>query len=228
MYHISTLRAIIRSLNKHQQKTEATKRKLLKAARQIFARDGFEATRIDDIARSAGYTRGAFYAHFQTKEDLFFALLEQQADRRLEKVRLALESQTDDQGRIRAMRESYIANLNDKQWPILLMEFKLYALRHPKLRAKLADAHRRIATRMKLEKLASVLPSIFQMNLDRKEQIRIGLEATMCGLVLQQAYDPKSISRTEAEALLGLCFHSLVQACGPTEDSSVVRHGSSV
>ena len=42
-------------------------------------RDGFEAARIEDIAAASGHTRGAFYANFETKEDLFLALLEQQS-----------------------------------------------------------------------------------------------------------------------------------------------------
>src|SRR3954470_10444855 len=65
--------------NKHQQKTEETRGRLLKSARKVFSRDGFEAARLEDIAKDAGYTRGAFYAHYDSKEDLFFALLEQQA-----------------------------------------------------------------------------------------------------------------------------------------------------
>ncbi len=66
-------------VNKHQQKSEATRRKLLEAALRIFVRDGFEAARLEDIAKESGHTRGAFYANFDTKEDLFLALLEQQA-----------------------------------------------------------------------------------------------------------------------------------------------------
>jgi len=49
----------------------------LLAAEQTFARDGYEAARLEDIAARAGYTRGAFYANFDSKEDIFFALLEQ-------------------------------------------------------------------------------------------------------------------------------------------------------
>src|SRR5437764_12953955 len=67
------------SLNKHQQKTEETRHKLLKSAQKVFARVGFEAASIQDIAKDAGHTRGAFYAHFGCKEDLFFALLEHEA-----------------------------------------------------------------------------------------------------------------------------------------------------
>src|SRR5215475_2261477 len=76
-----------RNGNKHQQRTEATRQALLDSARRIFARDGFEACRIEDLAGATGHTRGAFYAHFRTKEDLFFALLEQEAERRVVQIR---------------------------------------------------------------------------------------------------------------------------------------------
>src|SRR5450631_3435825 len=120
--------------NKHQQRTEATKRKLLRAARRIFARDGFEAASISDIAAEAGHTRGAFYAHFKAKEDLFFALLEEQSSANLEKLRAILEGGPMEQ-RLECLREFYATRIDDRQWPMLVFEFKLYALRHPRLRA---------------------------------------------------------------------------------------------
>jgi AcrR family transcriptional regulator len=39
-------------------------------------RDGFEAARLEDIAARAGRSRGAFYANYRDKEELFFALRE--------------------------------------------------------------------------------------------------------------------------------------------------------
>src|SRR5579871_5690522 len=77
--------------NKHQQRTAATRRSLLQSARRIFARVGFEASRIEDIAAATGHTRGAFYAHFPTKEDVFFAIFEQEAGRRIEEIRQVLD-----------------------------------------------------------------------------------------------------------------------------------------
>src|SRR6202165_2908647 len=71
------------------ERTEATRRKLLAAADRIFARDGFEAARLEDIAAGAGYTRGAFYAHFGGKEEIFFALLEQWVRQRIDSVTAA-------------------------------------------------------------------------------------------------------------------------------------------
>ncbi len=59
-----------------QERAQRTRKKLLEAARITFSRDGFELTRLDDIAMLAGKSRGAFYAHFENKEDIFFAVFE--------------------------------------------------------------------------------------------------------------------------------------------------------
>ena len=86
--------------NKHQQRTEATRLALLESARRVFASQGFEASRIEDIAAETGHTRGAFYAHFSSKEDLFFALLEQETSRRVHRIRTAMESHEDPELRL--------------------------------------------------------------------------------------------------------------------------------
>src|SRR5579862_1285503 len=108
-----------REQTKHQQRTEATRRALLEAALRIFARDGFQASRIEDIAGATGHTRGAFYAHFNSKEDLFFALFEQQAGDRLRDLRFSLERCADSDSRLRALRKFYVARASDRQWAML-------------------------------------------------------------------------------------------------------------
>src|SRR5271154_6388719 len=102
------------AVNKHQQKSEETRRKLLDAALRIFARDGFEAARLEDIAKESGHTRGAFYANFDTKEDLFFALLEQQASERLKDLQRRLEKHDSVPGRLRTLRNFYLARATDR------------------------------------------------------------------------------------------------------------------
>jgi len=54
-----------------------TRQALLAAARDLFAADGFQATRTEEIVRRAGLTRGALYHHFRDKEDLFRAVYEE-------------------------------------------------------------------------------------------------------------------------------------------------------
>ncbi|HLJ50277.1 MAG TPA: TetR family transcriptional regulator [Bryobacteraceae bacterium] len=187
------------ALNKHQQRTEATRRALIDSARRIFARDGFEACRIEDIAAATGHTRGAFYAHFQTKEDLFFALLEQEANGRADQIRAALAccETVDDQ--LAAVRSFYVKRFADRRWAVLMLEFKLFALRHPKLRPRLAATHRRIRASLKLD--------IQQMC---EEHRKAALESILAALTLEQAYDPRRLSKEQAAHLLGLLFDVLV------------------
>ncbi len=54
-----------------------TRRALLATARQLFAENGFRATRTEEVVRRAGLTRGALYHHFRDKEDLFRAVFEE-------------------------------------------------------------------------------------------------------------------------------------------------------
>lgn len=56
------------------ERTESTRKLLLKEARELFARDGFAATSIDDIVATADLTKGALYHHFPKKEVLFEAV----------------------------------------------------------------------------------------------------------------------------------------------------------
>lgn len=199
-------------LNKHQKRTAATKEKLLRAASRIFARDGFEASRIEEIAADAGYTRGAFYAHFKTKEDLFFALLEQQASSHLEKLRALLkECHTQDQ-KMCAVREYYAGHTSQHQWSVLTLEFKLYALRHPRLRAKLAASYRRIKSRMTLQDLDELFPTGLGWSAKSREEMRRVCEVLRSGIVLEHAYDSENFPEADASQTLRSVFDLLVKA----------------
>ena len=57
-----------------ERRLEHTRSLLLDAAKEVFAEKGFMAASLDDIASAAGYTKGAIYKHFATKEDLFLAV----------------------------------------------------------------------------------------------------------------------------------------------------------
>jgi AcrR family transcriptional regulator len=207
-------------LSKHQQRTEATRRALLDAARRIFARDGFEASRIEDIAEATGHTRGAFYAHFNSKEDLFFALFEQEAGDRFRDLRSVMERCPDTAARLRALRKFYVARVSDRQWVMLALEFKLFALRHPKLRARLARTHRRIRESLKLEIISKLIPELMKERRELREVRRVALEAVLNGLVLEHAYDPETISQAQATAVLGRMFDVLMAAKNHTANGS--------
>src|SRR5579875_294183 len=166
-------------VNKHQQRTEATRRKLLKSARRVFARDGFEAARIEDIAIDAGHTRGAFYANFESKEDVFFALLEQLARERFAAIQRLMDCCSNPEERLEALREYYVTRTADRQWVMLMLEFKLFALRHGHLRAKFAAALRRIRSSINFDAILDLLPARIQLSEDADEVRRAALEAAL-------------------------------------------------
>jgi AcrR family transcriptional regulator len=192
--------------NKHQQKSEATRRKLLTSARRVFARSGFEAARIEDIANDAGHTRGAFYASFESKESLFLALLEQQISEHVNRLKQQLQQCHSQAAKLVALRDYYLARAADRQWSMLMLEFKLFAVRHPRLRPKLARAHAQIRSSIK----AQIVGLLDCRSCNAPEDAtRVSLEASLHGLVLQHAYDPETLPNEQLLSILGRIFDTL-------------------
>lgn len=65
------------TVNRQMARSAATRRKLIRAGRTLFARKGYAAVATEEIVRRAGVTRGALYHQFPAKEDLFLAVYEQ-------------------------------------------------------------------------------------------------------------------------------------------------------
>src|SRR5947209_13717801 len=199
--------------NKHQARTEATKKKLIDAAFQVFTRDGFAAARIEDIAAHAGFTRGAFYAHFNSKNDLFFGLMEAKAAQRQERIRRSLEGCETAAEKLSAFRDFYAMHGADRQWGILLVEFKLYAIREPKLHQQLAEAHRNLRARLS-SWIREAGIEVAEKQITHHEEVRAALEAAYMGLVLERAYDPKRLSEGRVRRFLAEIFDAVTAESG--------------
>ncbi|HTE69939.1 MAG TPA: helix-turn-helix domain-containing protein, partial [Actinomycetes bacterium] len=65
------------------ERREQTRQELLTAAEACFVSRGFHATSVDQVAERAGYTKGAVYSNFASKEDLFFAVYQRRVERML-------------------------------------------------------------------------------------------------------------------------------------------------
>lgn len=59
-----------------QLQSEQTREQIIRTATQLFARRGFHGTSMSDLAAAAGLTKGAFYHHFESKDALFFAVVD--------------------------------------------------------------------------------------------------------------------------------------------------------
>ncbi len=195
--------------SRQQARTDATRRKLLLAAEQTFARDGYEAARLEDIAAQAGYTRGAFYANFDSKEDIFFALLEQWVAQRISEVNVLLRRHDNPQQRLRALRQHYAEIAQDRRLALLSLEFKLFAVRHP-------EAHARLRARQRgLRSCGGDILRRVMKSLGRSLPISSAAAATALGafshaMLLEHLVDSNSLSEAEIRNLLGLFFDAVV------------------
>ncbi len=68
----------------------ATRERLLDAAGAVFAERGFAASTIEDVCERAGFTRGAFYSNFETKDELLVQLLDREEVKLLERFNAAV------------------------------------------------------------------------------------------------------------------------------------------
>ena len=64
-------------MRRTKEEAEQTRQDLLDAALTVFSQKGYTATRLEDVARAAGVTRGAIYHHFGSKAELYSALIEE-------------------------------------------------------------------------------------------------------------------------------------------------------
>jgi AcrR family transcriptional regulator len=201
-----------RSRTRQAERTRATRRKLLDAAKLIFAKDGFEAARLEDIAARAGYTRGAFYAHFDSKEDIFFALFEEWVGERIETLTSALRRHSDPEEKLVALRTHYAELAKDRRLVLISMEFKLYALRHPEAHARLRNRHRRIRASI-AELFSEIMGALGRTIPIDYPAAAACLAAVSQGLLVEHLSDPKTLSDGDVRQVLGMFFDSIFSGC---------------
>jgi AcrR family transcriptional regulator len=117
------------------ERREQTKRKLIRAAIDVIARDGFHAASVDAIAAKAGFSIGALYSNFGAKDDLFFAVF----DEHVSWFEAQLTEAAAREDRQAAVVEWMSAMDRQPQQFFVFVEFWAYAVRKPKLRGRLAE-----------------------------------------------------------------------------------------
>jgi AcrR family transcriptional regulator len=194
-----------------QKRALLTRQQLIKSARATFAKVGFENTRIEDIASNADKTRGAFYANFKDKEDVFFAIFEEELDHDIQKIRPLLQKVSTLADRLHALAR-YLCYLGkDRQRTLLNLEFKLYAIRHPARRKRLADLYSLMRLRCSLPEIDELLPEYQRRNKQRRaESLAVG--GVMDGLAINQLFDPGLMKDQDTIRYLELCLWEKLQA----------------
>ncbi len=118
---------------------DETRQRLFEAAAQVFEERGIGAASIDAIAAAAGFTRGAFYSNFDSKDELIIAMLEDHVERSLQHHRDLLARYSNAADYIAALRSSERSRQDPLgRAPLLHMELILFAARAEQRRPELA------------------------------------------------------------------------------------------
>jgi AcrR family transcriptional regulator len=132
-----------------KQKQERTRSSLLRSAAKLISQRGITEASVDEIAGHAGYTKGAFYANFTSKEAMFLAMLDEKYAAELERLEAHLPGDGQPADEVRESAEDFVRFArSDPDWPKLYFEFVAYAARKAQFRRELARRDRAMRARI--------------------------------------------------------------------------------
>ncbi len=180
-----------------RRRREETRARLLEAATSVLARSGFERATLDEIVREAGFSKGAFYVHFESKDDLFWAMLAERISHQQEAFRRAVDYSKSMDENVRTILSAAFGLLGeDPLWGSLFMEFHAHAARNDKVRQRLGAMYE--AWRQLIVDILSVSREAGRMRKDADlELMATVLVATVEGSIIQSHLAPEAVRLEE-------------------------------
>jgi AcrR family transcriptional regulator len=190
-----------RRLNRRVQ----TRGLLLDAASRVFARRGYHGATLDEIASDAGFTKGALYYNFASKEELFLALLDEHIESRIALLRDLRSGEAPAAARLAAGADRTVSSLRqEREWSLLYLEFSAYAARNARFRRKFEQRLRAVHEAM-VETVESLVPDPKQLPLPA-ETLALGISALVDGIAFGKLLQPQAIPDELLGQMLGLLW----------------------
>jgi AcrR family transcriptional regulator len=201
---------------------------LLRAAAEVFSERGFKDASVDEIAMRAGYSKGALYWHFRSKDDLFFALMDATVDSPAHEMIELFQSAPPPQDMAPEGSRRFVEVVREQR-ELLLLEHEYWsqAVRDPELRAEYAEHRRKLhsalgqALKVRFEHLGT--PDL-PIDPDEIAPVVTGLFA---GLAQQRLIDPTSVPDELFGKTLVLIYRGLLagtqDGAEPTRNDLIER-----
>lgn len=122
------------------EQRKQTHGKLVDSALNLFSTSGYEHATIDDISAAAGYSKGAYYFHFSTKDDILLELLRMWTEGQSAILTTAAADGASEEP-LRDTLEAFFSYTKTPQWPGVLLEFWSQAVRSPEMSKRLGSAY---------------------------------------------------------------------------------------
>jgi AcrR family transcriptional regulator len=186
-----------------------TRQQLLDGAARVFARRGLHGTSVEEVSEEAGFSRGALYSNFKSKEDLFLALWEERIERRRRELRDVVENSDDPRAGVGAAAADVVEVLGrEREWLLLYFEFALYAARDASFLPRyqivreqgLAELAEGLAGGLKRAGIESSLSS---------DDLALAVKALTYGIALERLVDEDDVPDALLGRVLQLLFRGL-------------------
>ena len=192
--------------------------RLLAAAADEFTENGYAAAKLQDIARRAGFTKGAVYSNFDSKQALFAELLSKKS---MELAGRVIETVSGlDPGAAAGKGGDAIASwvVEEPRWPLLVTEFGIQAGRVPEL----AEGYRRERRHLRAELETLIAERAKEWGVGESREAGLGIDARrvatsllalISGLAVEHSVDPEEINeRVIGDAVTELFAGAIARA----------------
>jgi AcrR family transcriptional regulator len=206
---LNTIRSRRRSAGPSRiERSDATRTALVRSASRLICELGMHGASIDRIAADAGYTKGAFYVHFASKEDMFLTLLDEHFAAEVARLDRVLEGVGEPAQEARAAAEGFLARVDSEpEWRGLYRELAGHAARNEPFRLQFAARERDLRERMAavFERWASDLGATPALPaLDVAAMVTFMADGFLLNRTIEPALDPELYGRMFEVFLHGL------------------------
>lgn len=171
------------------EQTLANREAILTAAREQFEAHGYHGASVDGIAAAAGFSKGAIYSQFGSKDDLMLAVLETRIHQRDAEVEAFIAAAGADLQPADVVRQALGLSIASLPWQVALLEFRIHAWRNPAINARYQALHQR--TIDKVARTMAVLGErIGGLGRHTEEQVAVAFLAGGTGMVIERLVDP--------------------------------------
>lgn len=196
--------------NRQEMRTRETRELLMRAAKTIFIRDGYEGADLNDIAELAGRTKGAIYGHFKSKEDIFLALIADHRQNYREKIQRLISRDVNQN--IAVMRQFVIDLAEEDDWALLLLEFKMFTLRHPETKKRFQSFYEPLASETE-EMYARLIGPAGKSKRSVSRAIALhSIIPMLSALLLEEEFEPGLMNKNSIKKLIAKVFDCLIAA----------------
>jgi AcrR family transcriptional regulator len=208
----------MRTRPSREEQVERNRGLVLAAARRVFLARGYINATLDAIAEEAGFSKGVVYSQFDSKADMFFALLEARISERAEQNE-RLAAHLDGRDLAEAVPELALAlRRAEPEWTHLVLEFRLYAARVPALAERYTRLHERT-----IDGLAGVFARLHERAGSTPRypvrvlaQLALGINV---GAFLEQLACPAALDSPFPQVISELALQAAQSQATPPQDS---------